>query len=38
MFLGAVPLILFFVVSDANDQDWRAGALAAMAGRSWWPS
>jgi hypothetical protein len=32
MFLGAVPLILFFVVSDANDQDWRAGALAAMAG------
>lgn len=32
LFFGAVPLVLFFVVSDANDHDWRVGALAALVG------
>ncbi|GAA3277574.1 hypothetical protein Dvina_31600 [Dactylosporangium vinaceum] len=32
LFLAAVPLVLLFAVSDANDHDWRAGACAAMIG------
>jgi hypothetical protein len=32
LFFGAVPLALLFVVSDANDHDWRVGAFAAMVG------
>jgi hypothetical protein len=32
LFFAAVPLVLLFAVSDANDHDWRVGACAAMIG------